>query len=298
MTITHAINPTSHLRLPRIGIAGRTRVLALLALAFGLLPETTYGASGEVWPAAVHARYRLRFLGIDVGHLDMTSTTSPGQYTMSGSGKVSVLLGAVKWSGSTKVSGTIENGAPMPASYSHQVSNTKKSWASEVRYKDRNAPEITITPPPGEPPPDLVPLTPASKIGALDPLSALMVLTKADGRPPCARRLPIFDGKHRYDLVFSFKRMTRITTPKDNGGSEVAVVCRVTYEPIAGYRANDDTKAYMANRDTEVVLRRIPGTDMMIPYSVTVPTAWGTGSMTTEKIEVTTAAGSKIALKE
>jgi hypothetical protein len=273
--------------------------LALAAAAMGYAaPANAADKPGEAWPAAVHARYRLQYLGITVGHLDMNSTTSAGQYSLSGSGRISALLGAVTWGGTANVTGTIENGAPAPAIYSHELHNKKKSWATQINYKDRGAPLVTLTPPPGDPPPDLVPLTPASKAGTLDSLSALMLLTKADGRPPCARRLPIFDGKQRYDLVFSFKRMTRLPLASAKDTSEVGIVCRVTYEPIAGHRANDDTKAYTVNRDTEVVLRRIPGTDMLIPYSVTIPTAWGTGSMTTEKIEVTTIAGTKIALKE
>jgi hypothetical protein len=300
MITNTAATASSH---PQSWTAARWRnrgaALALAAVALGCSqPANAADKPGEPWPATVHARYRLSYLGLTVGQIDMMSTTASGRYTMVGSGKVTALLGAVKWSGSSSASGTIENGTPLPAAFSNTVTNSKKSWATELRYKDRNAPDITITPPPGDPPPDLVPLTPAHKTGALDPLSALMMLTKADGRPPCARRLPIFDGKQRYDLVFSFKRMTRLATSKENAGSEVAVVCRVAYEPIAGHRANDDTKAYVANRDTEVVLRRIPGTEMMIPHSVTIPTAWGTGSMTTEKIEVTTAAGTKIAMKE
>jgi hypothetical protein len=275
-------------------------VVSVLSTGLGLAAGGADAADrpGEPWPSAVHARYRLSYMGLTVGHLDMTSATSAQQYTMSGSAKVSALFGAVKWSGNTTVSGAIETGAPRPAAYAHQLSNSKKSWATEMHYKDRNAPDVAITPPPGTPPADLVPLTPQSKVGALDPLSAVMMLTRADGRPPCARRLAIFDGKQRYDLVFSFKRMTRLPVRAGHDTSEVAVVCRVLYEPIAGHRANEDTKAYVAHRDTEVVLRRIPGTEMLIPYSITVPTTWGTGAMTMERIEVTTTAGAKVALME
>jgi hypothetical protein len=68
------------------------------------------------------------------------------------------------------------------------------------------------------------------------------------------------------------------------------------YEPVAGHRNNADTKTFAANRDFELVLRRIPGTEMLIPYSVTIPTSWGTGSMVTEKIEVNADNVRKVAL--
>ena len=41
--------------------------------------------------------------------------------------------------------------------------------------------------------------------GVLDPLSAIMVLSRGSSANPCDRRLPIFDGKERFDLVFSYK---------------------------------------------------------------------------------------------
>ena len=65
---------------------------------------------------------------------------------------------------------------------------------------------------------------------------------------------------------------------------------------VAGHRANEATKTYASNRDVEVVLRRIPGSAVLIPYSVDVPTFWGTGSMVTERIDITTATSQKLAL--
>jgi hypothetical protein len=96
--------------------------------------------------------------------------------------------------------------------------------------------------------------------------------------------------------VFTPKRLTRL--PSRGAASETAFVCGVIYEPIAGHRANADTKTYAANRDVEVVLRRIPGSDMLIPYSVTIPTAWGTGSMVAKRIDIVTATAGKIAFTD
>ncbi len=122
------------------------------------------------------------------------------------------------------------------------------------------------------------------------------MLTKADDRPPCERRVPIFDGKQRYDVVLTPKRLTKLASVTKGAPAETAYVCRIMYQPIAGHRDNEDTKAYAANRDAEVVLRRIPGSDMLIPNSITIPSAWGTGSMVTDRIDVVTAAAGKIAL--
>lgn len=272
-----------------------------IGIAFALQPalagEKPAAKSAEAWPSAVHARYRLRYNGFDVGHLDVTSQTASKTYSLSGSGKVSVLFGAITWSGSANVSGAIDTGAPAPVTYSFDWQNNKKGGTIRMAYKDRIATDVAVTPPPGSPP-DLVPLAPAHKSGALDPVSAILMLTRADNRPPCDRRVGIFDGKQRYDIVFTYKRQVVLPAKSGGGAGEIAHVCRAMYEPVAGHRANAATKTYASNRDVEVVMRRIPGSDMHVPHSVTVPTFWGTGSMVTERIDITTATVGRIALTD
>jgi len=123
-------------------------------------------------------------------------------------------------------------------------------------------------------------------------------LTRADSRGPCDRRAAIFDGKQRYDLAFSLKRHTRIAASTAGGASTIGFVCQAAYVPIAGHRDNADNKSYIANHDAELVMRPVPGAKFWIPYSVSIPTKWGTGSMTTDHIEIVTAGGSKVALTD
>lgn len=277
------------------------RAVALLSLALTLLPLPAISAdkSGEAWPASVQARYRLRYNGFDVGRLNINTSSTGNSYTVSGSGKVSVLFGTFKWSSSSNVSGTIENGAPAPTAYAFDwhPNKKKKDVAIHIAYKDRVAADVAVVPPPRVRP-DTVPLTPEHKVKTFDPLTAILMLTKADGRPPCDRRVNVFDGTQRYDIVFSPKRQTRLPAPSGGGRTEIAHVCRITYEPVAGHRANADTKAYASNNNVEIVLRRIPGSEMLVPYSVTIPTEWGNGYMVAERIEVVTASGEKIAFSE
>ncbi len=277
-------------------LTGR-RCLALPVLALALLPASALAQSkpAEAWPTTVQAHYRLKFNGLDVGQLDVTASTAGKNYSVTGNGKVSVLFGAVTWTAASSVSGTIDSGTPVPASYAFDWKSKKKAGVIKMRFKDRTAAHVEVAPAP-EPHPDVVPLTPSHKTGALDPVSAVLMLTKADGRPPCDRRVGIFDGKNRYDIVLTYKRLTRIAPSKAGGASEVATVCRAMYQPIAGHRDNASTKTYAANRDVEVVMRRVPGSELLIPYSVSIPTAWGTGTMVTERIDVTTQSVGRVAM--
>ena len=267
-------------------------VLLSLAANAGEKPEAR---TGEAWPTTVQARYSLRFNGLEVGRLDINSNTTTNTYSVTGSSKVSVLFGAFSWSGSSSVSGAIERSAPAPMAYNFGWRMNKKAGTVQIGFKDRVAAEVAVQPAPRVKP-DTVPLTPAHKAGALDPMSAILMLTKADSRPPCDRRVGVFDGKHRYDIVLTPKRQIQLASSSAGGRREAAYVCRIMYEPIAGHRDNEDTKSYAGNRDAEIVLRRIPGSEMLIPYSLTIPTSWGTGTMVTDRIDIITANAGKIAL--
>jgi hypothetical protein len=274
------------------------RARAILPVALGLallpLPANSGEKPDEAGPITVKARYSLQFNGIGVGRLTIKSKTTGDSYSVSGSAKVSVLFGAFTASGSSVASGAVERGTPVPATFSFDWQQSKKAGTTRIAFTDRAATEIAIEPKPRLKS-DTVPLKPDHKIGALDPMSAVLMLTRADDRPPCDRRVGIFDGKQRYDVVLSPKRVTRIASAA-GGAAETGYVCRITYEPVAGHRDNEDTRSYAANRDAEVVLRRIPGTRMLIPYSLTIPTAWGTGAMVTERIDIVTPGSGKIAL--
>jgi hypothetical protein len=244
------------------------------------------------WPVAIDASYQLLWGGMKVGGLDIKSSFTAHSYNVSGSAKVRVLFGKFKWWGSADVSGELADGLPHPVNYSfawHQK-RKKKDVSIRMGFKDRIATDIDITPPP-KVRSDTVPLLPVHKADAFDPLSAVLMMIKTDKRPPCKRRIGVFDGKQRYDIVLTPKRLKQLSSWSGNGASENAYVCRITYEPVAGHRDNADTKSYAANHMAEIVMRRAPGTAILFPYSVTIPTAWGTATMVTEHIKVVTAAG-------
>jgi hypothetical protein len=277
------------------------RRLMLLPLALVLCPgpaspsEKLTDKPSDAWPPNVEARYRLSYNGLEVGKLKIISKTTASSYSVSGSAKLSVLFGAFKAQGSSNVSGTIEGGVPVPGAFVFNWKQNKKAGTTEIGFKDHVASDIAITPK-HRIKPDMVPLKEADKIGVLDPMSAVLMFTKPDGRPPCDRRVGIFDGKQHYDIVLTPKRTVRLAAASAGGPPETGYVCRIMYEPIAGHRDNDDTRNYAANRDAEITLRRIPGSEMLIPYSVTIPTAWGTGAMMMERIDIVTADAGKILL--
>lgn len=85
----------------------------------------------------------------------------------------------------------------------------------------------------------------------------------------CQHTLPIFDGRHRYDLKLTFKRMDRMSADKAYAGP--AVVCSLGYQPIAGHRASTPLVKYLSEgREMEIVLAPVAGTRVLAPVRLSV----------------------------
>jgi Protein of unknown function (DUF3108) len=130
--------------------------------------------------------------------------------------------------------------------------------------------DLTPTPPPSS---DRVPVTNSNRQGIVDPLSALLFSATAAGedlsQEACRRTLPIFDGHQRYDLKLAFKRMDKMTAEKGYAGP--VVVCSLSYEPIAGHRANIPLVKYLSEgREMEIALAPIAGTRLLAPFRLSI----------------------------
>ena len=116
-------------------------------------------------------------------------------------------------------------------------------------------------------------MTNSNRQGIVDPLTALLFSAAVGGeglsQEACRRTLPIFDGHQRYDLKLRFKRMDKVTAEKGYAGA--VVMCSVSYEPIAGHRANIPLVKYLSEgREMEIALAPIAGTRLLAPFRLSV----------------------------
>jgi hypothetical protein len=130
----------------------------------------------------------------------------------------------------------------------------------------------------------------------LDPMTAILALSRGNTANPCARRISIFDGKQRFDLVFSFRRLENITEAQPSGQPHVAFVCRVQYIPVAGYRRNTETQTMAASNGIEVAFRPVPSANLLIPYQITIPTIVGSAVLSSQRVDIIAPGNRQIAL--
>jgi Protein of unknown function (DUF3108) len=245
--------------------------LLVVGSALALIPATVAG--GAHAEGHLDASYTISFARIPVGEITATAVFGQNEYAISARARAGGVLKALLVDGEASFStqGTIKGDHPVPTTFTSKVvSSTETSDVTMTLDEGGNVKELTATPPPRS---DLVPVTKANRQAIVDPLSALLFPAAATGeglsQEACRRTLPIFDGHHRYDLKLAFKRMDKMTAEKGYAGS--VVVCSVSYEPIAGHRANVPLVKYLSEgREIEIALASIGGTRLLAPFRLSV----------------------------
>ncbi|MGA7326621.1 MAG: DUF3108 domain-containing protein [Rhodomicrobium sp.] len=257
-----------------------------------ITPKTENSENLAIKASVVNALYHINWLGTHIGDFKIRSSITNRQYSLQANADLSIFFGAVSWQGVTSSRGLMTANGPVPQNYTFRYSTNDRREAVEIRFQQRMVQDIIINPP-AHPGSRNVPITAAHLQNVVDPLSAIVLLSQArlsrHGGDACNKRLPIFDGRVRYDLVLSPKGTRSIGNSGKLHG--IAYVCRVSYVPIAGHKAGRSNDYTTGNTGIEVWLVPLPEAGLLIPYYVHVPTPAGTASMVTAKFDIETAAG-------
>lgn len=259
--------------------------LAATALAAFLLTPSPLATAAPtptgIAPVRVDASYRITLNGFNLGTFQFKSEVGRNRYTLDTDVEISALLGVFRWKGVTRTSGAIAARTPKPADFRFDYESTVRSGSVAMGFAGDGIERLTVLPTTVEPP-DWVPLSAAHLKGVVDPLSAILAITHSDAATPCGRKLSIFDGKQRFDIALRFARKEPVVGLPD----ETAIVCRVKYTPIAGYRANDETRHLAETNDIEIVFRMVPAAKLMLPQSVALPTPAGNARIDLENVSI------------
>lgn len=279
-------------RVPRISLA-----LCAAATLLGLSGSASApkAAGDRAWPAQVAAVYKINFNGFDIGRFSFSQQTGAGGYKLSGDARISALLGAFKWQGVSQASGGIRGEAAEPSAYVFDYASSAKSGSIRMGFRESDVVSASVNPPSPDDE-DLVPLERRHLTDVLDPLSAVLAVTRATGAEPCRQRLPVFDGKQRFDLVLSPRGERPLAERKPSGQPGMVHVCGVRYQPIAGYKRGSDQEAAARKMDIEMTLRPVPSANLLVPTSVTIPAIVGTVVLSLERIDIRTPGSDQIAL--
>jgi hypothetical protein len=226
------------------------------------------------------ARYTASLAGLPIGRGAWVIDVGDDQYTAAASGMTTGILSVFASGKGTGASrGHVRSDGLSPNTYASSITSNSMTEEMRVALTNGNVKDVTITPPtPFNR--DRLPLTEADKHGVIDPMSGVLTLPPGNGNSlgpdACRRTIPMFDGRMRFDLHMSFRRMDTVRAVKGYQGP--AVVCLVQFVPVAGYVPDRPAVKYLvAQRDIEVYLAPLMGTRILVPFKLTVPTPLGQG---------------------
>ncbi|MGI9383247.1 MAG: DUF3108 domain-containing protein [Methyloligellaceae bacterium] len=271
--------------------------MALSAVGLMLTPAT----AAEPGPVTFSAVYQVRFVGLRLGKAEIRAKVDAKTYDVKGETKLSFLKRLVfELKGGVSATGKMASTGPRPASYGLFFKTRKKKGHLNMAFKG-NAVSTVASQPVIKQHRRAIPLTKKHVRAVFDPLSAVFLAGKSmkDGMDTsvCSRRLPIFDGKHRYDVQLSHIKTVKVEPRGRKGYAGLALVCRAKYHPIAGHRPHHEAVTFMIQtNDIEAWLIPVPQANLYVPYHVVIPTPWGTATLTAKTLEVEGVGKKKIAL--
>jgi len=230
----------------------------------------------------LEAHYTVTLAIIPIGKGSWTIDIGETQYSASLNGATVGLMHVLTHGdGTTVAHGTLKGGKVQATSYVGTVNSYKKTDRVTLSLTNGEVKEARVEPPQDHER-ERVKISEADLQDVLDPMTASLMATPGTGNPvsaeACQRKLPIFDGRLRYDLQFSFKRMETVKTEKGYAGP--VVVCAVYFTPIGGHIPSRATIRYLSKeRDMEVWLAPIAGTRVLVPYRAQGPTPIGEAVM-------------------
>jgi hypothetical protein len=258
---------------------------ALFAAGVMLAVALTSGQAGA--QGSFEVDYTIAVTRIPIGSAVMTGNIGADEYVISMSGRTSGLARVLASGEGSMTTTAVSANKPLPSRYTSKSTADDDTVAVIMTFKDGNVQELEASAPPsGE---DRVVLTMEHRRQVLDPLSALLVPAGDGGvsEAACRRVLPVFDGRRRYDLSLSFKRVEQVKASKGYAGP--AAVCSVAFQPIAGHRRSSPLLTFLTDgRDVEMALVPIAATRLLAPFRIKATYLLGNVVMQATRFEATT----------
>ncbi len=151
-----------------------------------------------------------------------------------------------------------------------------------LTYDEARMPSLSATPPYDDD--DLKDVTPDQQRATQDPVSAFL-LPVSTSDTPCARTIPIFDGKRRFNLIFAHEGTKKISprdtsTPDGWGRALDTIVCTMRYEAISPpAKKRRFTNMMRRNNDMKIWFSAFDDGRVYLPVRFEVPTPIGAAVM-------------------
>ena len=226
-------------------------------IGLSLMPILILASAGSKSAQAqtkLDAYFTATLLGLPIGHISWTFDLKESRYNSVATGSIAGFLRLfLDVQGSVAAEGRLSSGKPVASKF--QLKLLAGKWSDEIGIVfSGNRAKESVLPASTTPSADYVPIKEADRVGASDPMSALLVYVAGTGATTvpqaCERTVAIFDGHTRYNLRLAFERFS-MAHPVEGYQGHV-VVCSAKFLPVAGY----DPKHFLSLTSPRSMIRR------------------------------------------
>jgi hypothetical protein len=256
--------------------------------AFCLFFQFVAGATTPILAdGKIEIKYVVTYLGVTIGSAKWRLALANDRYEINASARINGMASVlINGEGSGRARGSLSQGRAVASEFSADVVSTEENDTIRMALQAGVVRELVALPP--------FPLAPARVPvpanllqSVIDPLSAVLIGADngfgGSANDACKRRLPIFDGRRRYDVEVSFKGTEDISVPDGYRGS--TIVCAVQLFPIAGQQVETTAlRDLVESKDIEIWFAAIPQAHMLVPVRASVPTVIGRVHINPEQI--------------
>lgn len=220
----------------------RARHLAA-RLALGIVLWTGHPAmsaladTGKPGAARLGLAYEVYSAGFHVLAVDLGVGLGPAGYDVTANIRSTGIVGWVfDWRQFVEATGTLSGAGVEPLRYRSEALIRGRRRLVEIDYAMGDVAAFDVFPLPRDDE-GREEVDPALRRGTVDPISALLAIVRAvsDGRG-CTERLPVFDGRRRYDLILTDRGTQPVVESYYIRVDEGVRQCDFVVDAIAGHR--------------------------------------------------------------
>ncbi|MDZ5647332.1 DUF3108 domain-containing protein [Nitrospirillum sp. BR 11828] len=217
------------------------RIPPLHASVLSLLLALPAGAQAAETPQHLRLGYDVYVGGLKMGRMTLETDIKGDDYRVSVAAEAGDMLARlIKWSYTAEAEGTFGGVHGVAPRHFHSLRTLRdKSWDATLSYtapygaRD-TAVSFTQTPAPSPEDANAVPMD--QRPGTVDLLSAAAAISRHAEGGDCASRLPVYDGRRRYDVVMESRPGRHIEKSDYTVFEGDAIGCHVAIVPVAGFK--------------------------------------------------------------
>ena len=143
----------------------------------------------------------------------------------------------------------------------------------EMEYGEDRSTITALDPPQAEDDRDIVPE--AMTVATYDPITAVTSAIRGDNERPCIGKVPVFDGRRRYNLSFQARDIETLEVSDLGGYQGLALLCEIVFEPVAGFARQYEAETRTLRPPTKLWLVDLGDDTRWIPVRLLSESTFG-----------------------